>query len=98
MTPEYLNCRASYEILDRDFPFAVDIPIPLRGLGDKLPLVLDAVKACSDQAQVWSHSVPADTTSAGEVRTWLSRIGTKTPNDAKRIARTFRSLGARQVR
>jgi hypothetical protein len=98
MMPEYLNCRVGCDILDREFPHAVDIPIPPEGLGDKLPLVLDAAGVCRDQAQVWSHSLPANDGSAGEVRTWLSPIGTKTPEDAKRIARTFRSLGARRVR
>ncbi len=98
MMQEYVNYRMSYEILDWEFPFAVDIPIPLRGLGDKLPLIMDAAATCSDPAQVWSHSVSADTTSAGEVRIWLSRIGVKTSQDARRIARTFRALGARRVR
>jgi hypothetical protein len=55
MTPEYHNGRMSFDILDREFPFAVDIPIPLRGLGDKLPLILDAAQSCNDRAQVDMH-------------------------------------------
>jgi hypothetical protein len=89
MIPEYHNRGLGVDLLDREYPYAVDIPIPLRGLGDKLPLILDAAQSCSDRAQVWSHSTPADGVTAGEVRT---------PNDARRIARTFRSLGARRVR
>jgi hypothetical protein len=98
MIAEYHNGGLGVDLLDREYPFAVDIPIPMRGLGDKLPLILDAAQSCSDRAQVWSHSTPADGVTAGEVRTWWSRIGTRTPNDAKRLARTFRSLGARRVR
>jgi hypothetical protein len=98
MTPEYSNPRIGFDTLDREYPFAVDIPIPLRGWGDKLPLLLDATAACTAPAYVWSHSQPADEATAGEVREWWSRVGTKTPDDAKRIARTFRSLGARRVR
>lgn len=98
MTPEYVNCRMSFDILDRDYPFAVDIPIPLRGWGEKLPLLLDAAGACTAPAYVWSHSKTANAMTAGEVRTWWSRVGTRTPEDAKSIARTFRSLGARRVR
>ena len=98
MTPEYANARVGFDVLDRDYPYAVDIPIPLRGWGDRLPLLMDAASACGDKAFVWSHSIAADTDSAGERRVWLSRVGTMTPEDAKRIARTFRSLGARRVR
>jgi hypothetical protein len=98
MMTEYLNCHIGQTMLDGEYPHAVDIPIPLRGLGDKLPLILDAVGACTNPAQLWSHSTAADADSAGEIRHWWSRIGTKAPQDAKRLQRTFRSLGARRVR
>lgn len=32
MTPKYHNGRISFDVLDREFPFAVDISIPLRGV------------------------------------------------------------------
>jgi hypothetical protein len=98
MTPEYLNCGIGYSIFDREFPHAVDIPIPPKGLGDKLSLLLDATAACGGDAQLWSHSTPANGESAGEIRAFWSRIGTRSPQDARRIARTFRTLGARRVR
>jgi hypothetical protein len=98
MIPEYHNRGLGVDLLDREYPYAVDIPIPLRGLGDKLPLILDAAQSCSDRAQVWSHSKPAPGPSAGELRTWWSRIGTKSAPDARRLVKTFRSLGARRVR
>ena len=79
---------------DVDYPWTVDIPIPPAGLGPFLPVILDAAKACTGGAIVTVHSEPP----AAEVRQWFNRIATKTPADAQRLARTFRSIGARQVR
>jgi hypothetical protein len=77
--------------VDAEFPWAVDIPIPPAGLGAMLPVILDAAKACPSGAVVQTFAVPPE----GEVRQWYNRIATKTPSDAKRLIRTFRSIGAR---
>jgi hypothetical protein len=77
-----------------DFPWAIDIPIPPDGLGPMLPVILDAAKACQGGAVISTYGAPP----AGEVRSWFNRIATRTPGDAQRLARTFRSIGARRVR
>jgi hypothetical protein len=79
---------------DHDFSWAVDIPIPPAGFGPLLPVILDAAKACAGGAMVTTRSEPEN----AEVRHWFNRIATRTPEDAKRLARTFRSIGAREVR
>ena len=79
--------------MDTDFPWAVDIPISPTGLGPLLPLLLDAAQCCSAGAVVTTRSEPE----TGEVRRWFNRVLTRAPEDARRIAHTFRSIGARQV-
>jgi hypothetical protein len=76
---------------DPEFPWCVEIPIPPTGLGPMLPVILDAAKACPDGAIVRAFAVPP----AAEVQQWYNRIATKTPADALRLARTFRSIGCR---
>jgi hypothetical protein len=79
---------------DADFPWAVEIPIPSAGLGPMLPIILDAAKAYAGGAKITTCSEPPN----AEARIWFNRIATKTPTDAQRIERTFRSIGARRVR
>jgi len=79
---------------DADFPWAVEIPIPPAGLGPMLPVILDAAKACAGGARVTTRSEPPN----AEIRTWFNRIATRSPADAQRLERTFRSIGARRIR
>jgi hypothetical protein len=81
--------------MDADFPWAVDIPIPPAGLGPLLPLILDAAQSCDAGAVVTTCSEAR--AGNGEVRRWFNRILTRCPEDAHRIAHTFRSIGARRV-
>jgi hypothetical protein len=80
-------------VQDHDFPWAVDIPIPPAGLGPLLPVLLDAVQACGSEAMLTTIGMPP----AAEVRCWYNRILTRHRVDARRLARTFSSIGAREV-
>ncbi len=80
--------------LSIDYPWAIDIPIPSAGLGPLLPVILDAARACPGGAIVLAYAEPDGT----EIKRWWERIATKQPGDARRIAQTFRSIGARPVR
>ena len=79
---------------DADFPCAVEIPIPPAGLGPLLPVILDATKACPGGARLDTFAEPPH----AEVRAWFHAISTVSPEEADRLARTFRSIGARRVR
>jgi hypothetical protein len=79
---------------EADFPWAVDIPIPPAGNGRLLPILMDSAKACPGGALFLTYADPP----AGEVQTWFNRIATRSPEDARRLACTFRSIGARRVR
>lgn len=77
----------------RDYPYCVDIPIPRQGLASMLLVILDAANACPGGAVVSTYGVPP----AAEVRQWFNRIATRSAEDARRLALTFHSLGAREV-
>jgi len=79
--------------LDRDYPHAVDIPIPPTGLGVLLPVILDTASALPGGSKVSAYGEPE----GAEVRQWFERVATKTPADAAKLAWIFRSIGARRV-
>jgi hypothetical protein len=80
---------------EREYPFAVDIPIPpATGLGDNLTAILAAEQDCPGEVESWSYSTQVGL----ELRRWWHRIGTRSPTDADRLASLFASLGARRVR
>jgi hypothetical protein len=81
-------------LIDTDYPWAIDIPIPSAGLGPMLTVILDAAQACPGGAVVVAYREPE----TSEVPRWWERVATKTPADARRLARTFRSIGAKYVR
>jgi hypothetical protein len=78
---------------DADVPCAVEIPIPPAGLGQLLPIIMDATKACPG-ARLETFAEPPH----AEVRAWFYAIATVSPEEADRLASTFRSIGARRVR
>jgi hypothetical protein len=79
---------------EADYPFAVDTPIPAGGLGQKLNLMIDALRPLGAEAEIWSHMVRGP---RGDPQCY-SRAGFKSAQGADAFARTFGYLGARRVR
>ena len=75
-------------------PHAVDIPIPGEGLGQNLNNIIAAASVLPGGAETWGY---ATHDMKGNPQRW-SRVGTKLPADADRIAAMFSHLGARRVR
>lgn len=72
---------------EADHAHAVDFPIIRDGLGQNIHLIGHEADNCTAGAEVWSHRIrmpdgPQD---------WR-RVGTKTPEDADRIAALFARL------
>jgi hypothetical protein len=78
---------------EADHPHAVDVPIIGDGLGQNIHLIGHEADKCAG-AEVWSHRTRL---TDGTPQDWR-RVGTKTPEDADRIAALFSHLQARRVR
>jgi hypothetical protein len=79
---------------EKQYPHAVDIPIPRDGLGQKLNDIHDAAKACPGGAEAWGFGTRLED---GTPLRWM-RVGTMTPDDADAIAERLTGIGARRVR
>jgi hypothetical protein len=67
---------------EKQYPHAVDIPIPRDGLGQKIHTIHAAAMACHRGAEAWGYDTRLED---GTPQRWL-RVGAMTPDDAEAIA------------
>ena len=76
-----------------EFRWAVDFPMSPLGNSDRILLILAAAERCVGGASVETFGMPP----GAEVQQWFNRVWTRCPEEADRLARQFRMIGAKRV-
>ena len=81
---------------EAEFPYAVDVPVPPKGLGGaEVRAIMGAMTRCRGRTERWSHS---QVRVFGMRKAFFVRVGTSTEADANNVTITLSDLGAHRAR